>query len=58
MELRESYGRAGRKIEEHKEERVSTGRSTESINPDPRGLQDTETPKSKHELDYTAPRDM
>jgi hypothetical protein len=35
MELRESYGRVGRKIEEPKEDRDSKGRPKESTNLDP-----------------------
>jgi hypothetical protein len=38
MELRESYGRVGRRIEGSEEDRDSTGRPTESINMDPWGL--------------------
>jgi hypothetical protein len=44
MELKESYGRVGRKIEEPKEDRDSTGRATESTNLDPWALPETETP--------------
>ena len=42
MELRESCGRVGRRIEGPKEDRDSTGRPTESTNLDPWGLPETE----------------
>ena len=47
MELRESYGRVGRRTEGPKGDRDSTGRPTVSTNLDPWGLPDTESqPKS------------
>jgi hypothetical protein len=44
MELRESYGRTGRRIEEPQEDKDSTGRPTEATNLDLWGLSDTESP--------------
>lgn len=43
MELRESYRRVGRRIEEPEEDTDSTGRPTELHNLDPWGLPHTES---------------
>jgi hypothetical protein len=52
MELRESYGRVGRKIKGPKEDRDSRGRPTESTNLDLGSSQGLDPqPKSEHELD-------
>jgi hypothetical protein len=44
IELRKSYGRVRRRVEGLKDDRDSTGRSTESINLDCWGLPETESP--------------
>jgi hypothetical protein len=48
MELGESYGRVGRKIEGPKEDRDFKGRTIESTGLDPWELLETESPTEEH----------
>jgi hypothetical protein len=47
MELRESYGRVGRKTRGPEEDRDCTARPTESTNLDPGRLPETESPTKR-----------
>jgi hypothetical protein len=59
MDLGESYGRVGRKIEGPKEDRDSTERPTESTNLDPLSSQSlNHLPKNIHRLNLALPVHM
>ena len=54
MELKEVCGRAGERTEEPEEESKSTERPTESTNPDPWGLPETQLPSKEQAWTYEA----
>ena len=59
MEVRDSYGRVGGRIEGPEGDRNSTGRPTESTNLDPWGSQRlNHQPKNIHRLDLGLPAHM
>lgn len=51
LELRESCGRVGRRIEAARGLKDTTGKTTTSTNLDPKGLKETEAPAKEHALD-------